>query len=63
MEPFKYVNTNSYLFGTALFLVCFWIFFSGSGVFMQSFAAAAMAGALGWVSYVLVRWLYLALKK
>lgn len=63
MEPFKYVNTNSYIFGTILFLVSLWIFYSGSGVFMQSLAAALMAGALGWVSYVLVRWLYLALMK
>lgn len=62
MQP-KLVDRNSYIAAGATLIIGLVLFFSNTQEFLGSLAAAIMAAALVWVSWVLMRWLILALRK
>ena len=57
------IDKMSYIVACITLVLSFILFFSDTGEFMKSLAAAIMLGALVWVSYVMVRWLILAIRK
>lgn len=61
MTP-KLIDTGSFIFAGISFIGSFLIVYSETQQLLGSIAAAVLTAALCWVSYVLVRWLILALK-
>lgn len=61
MQP-RLIDIGSFIFAGLSFLGSFFIVYSETQKFMGSLTAAILTAALCWVSYVLVRWLILALK-
>lgn len=59
----KLVDLMSFIFAGVIFLITLIVFYSDSGAFLGSLIAAIISGALAWISYVLTRWLALALRK
>lgn len=58
----KWIDTGSFIFAGVMFVIALFILFTNSGELLSSIAAALLTAALSWVSYVLVRWIYLALR-
>ncbi len=57
------IDKFSYLVGIFTFFIGLVLFYQDTGLFWGSFAAAVLTGMLCWVSYVLTRWLVLAIWK
>lgn len=62
MKNSPIINQTSYLFAGIMLIFSFLLFYNDTQLFWKSLAAAVLAAALFWVSYVLVRWLILALR-
>lgn len=62
MKP-SIVDYPSVVFGIAVFIACFIMINTDSGMPINSLIAAAMAGFIAFGSYIVVRMVYLALKK
>lgn len=56
------IDKVSYIIAVITLVFGFFLFYSQTDEIVGSFAAACLAAALAWVSYVLMRWLVLALK-
>lgn len=63
MDRSQFIDKISYYIALVTLILSFILFFSDTLEFMKSFAAAIMVAALVWVSYVMIRWLVLALRK
>lgn len=59
--PPKLIDQMSFIVAGIIFIIALLLFYHDTGRFLGSAAAALMAAALSWVSYVLTRWLALAL--
>ncbi|MBS4168477.1 hypothetical protein [Parachlamydia sp. AcF125] len=57
------IDQASYIFAGIMLIVSFYLFYNDTQLFWKSLFAALLAASLFWVSYVLVRWLFLALKR
>ncbi len=57
------IDKMSYLVSLIALLFGFALFFSDTLEFMKSLAAAILLAALVWGSYVMIRWIVLALRK
>lgn len=57
------VDKMSYIVSIIALVFGFILFFSDTWEFMKSFAAAVLLAALVWISYIMIRWLVLALRK
>lgn len=57
------IDKASYTVALITLILSFILFFSDTQELLKSFAAAILLGALVWVSYIMVRWIILALKK
>lgn len=63
MEKKEIVNQTSYIFAAIMLVFSFFLFYNDTHLLWKSFFAAILAAGLFWISYVLVRWLILALRK
>lgn len=59
----KIFEPIGYIIGAATFLFSLFLFYSDTSVFWGSFAAALIAAGLIWVSYVILRIFFLALRR
>lgn len=57
------IDKMSYIVAGITAVLGFILFFSDTLEFMKSLAAAIMLGALVWASYIMIRWLILAIRK
>lgn len=62
MQP-EIFDKYSLYFSAAVLVFSLLLFFYLSGVFLSSLGAAFLAALLGWITYAIMRWLFLALKK
>lgn len=63
MDKLKIVDKTSYIVAGIALVFGFVLFFSDTWEFMKSLSAAFLLGGLVWVSYIMVRWLILAIRK
>lgn len=63
MDQSKFIDKTSYIVALITLLLSFILFFSDTLEFMKSLAAAILLAALVWASYIMLRWLFLALRK
>lgn len=56
-------DRTSIIFTIAVLIVSFIVFATQSADLMGSFFAALMAAGLFWISYIILRWMVLALRK
>jgi hypothetical protein len=63
MQDYKLINKvgSGLAIGTLLF--SFLLFFSDTREFFGSLSAAIMTAVLVWISYIILRWIYLAIWK
>ncbi len=61
--PQDYIDRNSFYAAIAFSLFSFILVYNQTEELIGSFVAAILAGGLAWIAYVLMRWLYLSLKK
>ena len=57
------VEPLGFIISIAIFFFSFFVLFSDTSAFLGSIAASLLTGMLVWISYVLLRLLYVALKK
>lgn len=63
MNPFRIISKMSYIVAFIATIFGFILFFSNTGEFIKSLGAAFLLGALVWMSYIIVDWLILAIRK
>ncbi|CCB86317.1 MULTISPECIES: hypothetical protein [Parachlamydia] len=63
MDDSPLINQTSYIFAGIMLIFSFYLFYNDTQLFWKSLFAALLAAFLFWFSYVLVRWLFLALKR
>lgn len=57
------IDKTSYIVSGISLVLSFILFFSDTFEFAKSLVAAILLAALVWVSYIMIRWLILALRK
>lgn len=62
MHP-KLIDRASFIVGGGIFILALYLFYSDTNRFFGSVGAALLAAALGWMAYVLVRLIILAIKR
>lgn len=63
MQTEHLLDKNGFIFAALVLIFSFLLFLSDTNKLMGSFAAALLAAALAWLSYVVIRWLIMALRK
>lgn len=63
MNSDKIIDNSGYIAAFIAFIFSFLLFFSDTLEFMKSLGAAALLSSLVWISYIMLRWIYLALRK
>lgn len=57
------IDKQGLIFAALVLVFSFLLFLSDTNELMGSLAAALMAAGLAWVSYVIIRWLIMAMRK
>lgn len=57
------ISKQSIIFASLVLIFSFLLFVSDTGKFLGSLAAAILAAGLAWVSYVIISWLVMAIRK
>jgi hypothetical protein len=60
MKEGHFIDKFSFVLGVASLLASFYIFFNQTGQMAGSMYAAMITGGLVWVTYLMLRWLFLA---
>lgn len=55
-------DRNGTILATVVFVLSFLLFFSDTSSFWGSIGAAAISAGLVWITYVIIRWMFLAAK-
>jgi hypothetical protein len=59
----KIIEPIGFIIAVATMLFSFLLFYSDTGMFLGSLSAAALATGLAWISYVILRWIILAIRE
>ncbi len=63
MQTEHLIDKQGLIFAALVLVFSFLLFLSDTNEFMGSLAAAVLAAGLAWASYVIIRWLIMALRK
>ena len=63
MDSEKFIDKTSYIVTIISLILSFLLFYSDTLEGMKSLGAAVLFAGLVWISYIMVRWLILALRK
>jgi hypothetical protein len=55
-------DRNSFIVAGAVFAATFLLFYQYTGEFAKCIGAALITAGLVWISYIVLRWMYLAIK-
>lgn len=61
MDQSPLVDRSSYIVAGVIFVITFLLFFKDTGEFAKCIGAALITAALTWISYIVIRWLVLAI--
>lgn len=62
METGKIIDRTSYIIAAATFLFSLILFYTDNGMFLGSLGAALLAAGLAWMTFVILKLLWLALR-
>lgn len=62
MEKPALVDRMSFYVAGAIFLITLVLFYQDTGMFLKCVGAALINATLVWISYITIRWIYLAIK-
>lgn len=63
MRDNRIVEPIGFVIAGAAFIFSFLLFYSDNGMFFGSFSAALMTAALAWGTYIVLRWILLAIRE
>lgn len=62
MEKSALIDRTSFVVAGFIFLITLILFYQDTGMFLKCVGAALINAVLVWVSYITIRWIYLAIK-
>lgn len=63
MHRYDIIEPIGFALSGAVFLLSFLLFYYNTSMFLGSLAAAILAAALTWATYIVLRWMLLAIRK